>query len=142
MLPEAIVHPFCPAAVLHVCIGEREYAHVADALTNLPDVGIIPTDRLQRLAGRYDSEKAGMIVKGVAAVFTEEERNALSVHMGVVLRDDVDYSEDDLDSLHDAILEKFPYEYDGVTGEPKRLGILFEQIIDKFQDKLIPDFFR
>ena len=79
---------------------------------------------------------------GVASVFTEKERNALTAHMGVILSDSVDYSFDDLDSLHDNIMERFPYEFDPVTGEPKELALLFESIIDKFQDKLIPEAFQ
>ena len=79
---------------------------------------------------------------GVASVFTEKDRNALTAHMGVILSDSVDYSFDDLDSLHDNIMERFPYEFDPVTGEPKELALLFESIIDKFQDKLIPEAFQ
>ena len=79
---------------------------------------------------------------GVASVFTEKERNALAVHMGVILSDSVDYSFDDLDSMHDDIMERFPYEFDPITGEPKELALIFESIIDKFQDKLIPEAFQ
>lgn len=79
---------------------------------------------------------------GVASVFTEKERNALAVHMGVILSDSVDYSFDELDNLHDDIMDRFPYEFDSVTGEPRELALIFESIIDKFQDKLIPNAFQ
>ena len=81
-------------------------------------------------------------MKGVASVFTEKERDALAAYLGVILSDKVDYSFDELDSLHDAIMEQFPYEFDPVTGEPKELALIFESIIDKFQDKLIPEAFQ
>ena len=79
---------------------------------------------------------------GVASIFTENERNALATHIGVILCDSVDYSFDELDSMHDDIMERFPYEFDPTTGEPKELALIFESIIDKFQDKLIPEAFQ
>ena len=87
------------------------------------------------------TEKEGVAVTGVASVFTEKERSALAAYMGVTLSDDVDYSFDELDRLHDDIIERFPYEFDPVTVEPKETALIFESIIDKFQDVLIPDAF-
>lgn len=87
------------------------------------------------------TEKEGIDVTGVASVFTEKERSALAAYMGVTLSDRIDYSFDKLDSLHDEIMERFPYEFDPVTAEPKELALIFESIIDKFQDVLIPDAF-
>ncbi len=87
------------------------------------------------------TEKEGIAVTGVASVFTEKERSALAAYMGITLSDSVDYSFDELDRLHDDIMERFPYEFDPVTAEPKELTLIFESIIDKFQDVLIPDAF-
>lgn len=63
------------------------------------------------------TEKEGIAVTGVASVFTEKERSALAAYMGVTLSDDVDYSFDELDRLHDDIMERFPYEFDPVTAD-------------------------
>ena len=87
------------------------------------------------------TEKEGIAVTGVASVFTEKERSALAAYMGVTLSDDVDYCIDELDRQHDDIMERFPYEFDPVTAEPKETALIFESIIDKFQDVLIPDAF-
>lgn len=78
---------------------------------------------------------------GVASVFSERERSALAAYMGITLSDSVDYSFDELDCLHDDIMERFPYEFDPVTGEPMELTHIFESIMDKFQDVLIPEAF-
>ena len=61
-------------------------------------------------------------MKNVAAVFTAEELAFIEQHSGVSLSNEMEYSDDDLLAVHEAITENAPY------------GDLFESVIDKFFD--------
>lgn len=75
---------------------------------------------------------------GVKSLFTEAERKFMKDKIGVEFSDSKDYSEDELMEIYELILEKLPYEYDS-DGRPQEAGWLFEFIIDRFHDYLIPD---
>ena len=72
-------------------------------------------------------------MKGLASIFTEQEREALRVHCGLALHDDKDYSRDELLEIYDLVCDTFPYEYDD-DGYPLELGWIFEHIVDKLVD--------
>lgn len=65
---------------------------------------------------------------GVKSLFTSEELLELK-KVGIEFSDTHDYSDDEMADLYDQVADQFPYEYDG-DGNPKRLGTLFEHIID------------
>lgn len=66
----------------------------------------------------------------VNSLFADEELEELK-KIDVVFDPVHDYSDDELLDIHEIITENFPYEYDA-DGNPKRLGRLFENIIDTF----------
>ena len=72
-------------------------------------------------------------MKGLASIFTEQERESLRVHCGLTLHDDKDYSRDELLDIYDLVCDTFPYEYDD-DGRPLELGWIFEHIVDKLVD--------
>ena len=72
-------------------------------------------------------------MKGLASIFTEQEREALLKHCSLTLRDDKDYSRDELLEIYDLVCDTFPYEY-ADDGRPLALGWIFEHIVDKLVD--------
>lgn len=72
-------------------------------------------------------------MKGLASIFTEKEQKVLQEHCGLVLRDDKDYTSDEILEIYDLVCDTFPYEYDA-DGYPLELGWIFERIIDKLVD--------
>ena len=72
-------------------------------------------------------------MKGLASIFTEKEQKALQQHCGFVLRDDKDYTRDEILEIYDLVCDTFPYEYDD-DGYPLELGWIFEHIVDKLVD--------
>lgn len=76
-------------------------------------------------------------MKNIASLFSTEARKELKDHLGIELSEGHDYSDDELNSLYDAITDEFPYDYDE-NGNPGALGSTFESIIDVFaKNKLI-----
>ena len=76
-------------------------------------------------------------MKNLAELFTEDARSALKEHLGIALVNDHDYSTDELDEMYEKITANFPYEFDE-SGEPQRMGLIFESILDVFiQNKLV-----
>ncbi|MCI1966870.1 MAG: hypothetical protein LKJ17_12180 [Oscillospiraceae bacterium] len=75
-------------------------------------------------------------MKNLKGRFSNEELEELK-KIGVVFDSEHDYSEDELLTIHEKITDDFPYEYNSDhEGQPKRLGRIFESIIDKFSDDL------
>jgi hypothetical protein len=76
-------------------------------------------------------------VKNINSYFSAEELEELK-KIEVRFDPEHDYTTDELLDIQEKITEEFPYEYDDDhEGKPKRLGRIFEHIIDIFGDYLL-----
>jgi hypothetical protein len=70
-------------------------------------------------------------LKNITNYFSPEALAELEKQMGIKLDSAYDYSGDELDDLYEQITDEFPYEY-AEDGNPRRLGRIFEEIVDVF----------
>lgn len=55
--------------------------------------------------------------------------------IGISFNPEHDYSDEEMSEIYSDITDNFPYEFDA-DGEPKRMGQIFERIIDTFVQNL------
>ena len=76
-------------------------------------------------------------MKNIASLFSPDARVELKRQLNIELSDSHDYTGDELETLYERITDDFPYAFDA-DGEPLRMGVIFESIIDVFvKNKLI-----
>lgn len=68
-------------------------------------------------------------MKRITTYFSRDALAELQARLGVTLEDERDYSAEELGELYIKVTDGFPYEFDR-EGEPLRMGLIFEEIID------------
>ena len=71
-------------------------------------------------------------MKNISRWFSKDALEEIK-KMGIEIDDNCEYSDDDLLTLYEKITEEFPYAY-GEDGMPLRMGVIFEEIVDAFEE--------